>query len=455
MRNLSVYVKFMVAALMVYSVESFGDGAAACPFQRVSFQTEILADEANVVKVAEYIKAIGKDYIGKIQDSEFKSKASKYVASCERLTDSSKEASVSITLTDEAFSKQKRDKSMALAKASRDCLDSITYTLGQERGVVQENAKCSMMPDVIDKEIASLERVSAINDRSIELLKKEVDPEKPIKNFTPEQLAEIEAKHDFSSVASESTHYGLMELGVSFMPEYDADGNNKGFKETNFFGILRLNNRFQEISFDGVGNLALYQELDVAFYSAPVACTDKKVTDAESSAAADADAKKSCVGNTPIENIKFKDISNTVNASIVGSALYKNPEIFGSWEVGVFGRKGILNREKKGGDGDSVAQFYNWGIEVRLNDPWAIEAGSKYHNGIPRYIFNWGKGTNEDFAGTGKKAKRKLASFNYRIFENQPVFLGLIVDDGKGPDTIALNLSYGLKASSVFGLFAN
>ncbi len=91
---------------------------------------------------------------------------------------------------------------------------------------------------------------------------------------------------------------------------------------------------------------------------------------------------------------------------------------------------------------------YNEELDFKLVD-------KPYKNGLPKFILSVGTGKNEDFAGTAKKTERQLASFNYRLFDNQPVFLGLIVDGGKGPDTIALNLSYGLKASSIFGLFSD
>lgn len=453
MSYLKSCVWFMVLVPVFYSTGSFGDGEGICPLQRDTFQTETLADDANVFRVAEYLKKEYASYVNKLKANSSEETYSADMKFCEKLTGALAEATVSISSTDEEIAKRKREVSMSLANVSRGCLAVIKASLGEES---VRNGQCPKMTDVINKETASLEKISAINDRAIELLKKEVDPEKPIKNFTPEQLAAIEAKGDFSSVASESTHYGVMELGVSFMPEYDTDGNNKGFKEANLFGILRLSNRFKEKD-NSVSHWVHYQELDVAFYSAPVACTDKEGTSGETgdSTEGNSDPQKNCVGNPSIENIKFRDISNTVNASVVWSALYKDPDMLGSWEAGLFGRTGILNREKKGTDGDSVAKFYSCGVELRLNDSWATEAGSKYHNGLPRFILNWGTGKNEDFAGTGKTTRRELASFNYRIFENQPVFLGLIVDGGNGPDTIALNLSYGLKSSSVFGLFAN
>lgn len=431
----------------LFAVNCFGQ-AIACPSTRVNIEPSEFDSDASVLQVAKILKSASEDYLGKVKAD---TNISTFVASCKILEREIDNSSVTIDMSEDEFLKQKNKRNIGITDASESCLHGMLYALDYEKKELPKDANCSDLIAAIDKDIANISELKAINDKSVGLINKGVDPDKPIKNFTPEQLQAIAERGDFSSIASEKPYYSILELGISFMPEYDEDGDNNGFKESNFFGVLRLNNRMQEMPkfLDG---WVSYQGLEVAFYSAPVACTDKNTSEDEETAE---DADSDC-GNPElsVDNIKFKDISNTVNASVYASLLYNRPAM-GNWEAGFSARSGVLNREKKGADGDSVARFHNYGIEMRLNDFGAGKPGSQYLNGAPKFIFNYSEGSNEDFAGTGIKTNRKLASFNYRLFDNQPVFVGLIVDGGKGPDTIALNLSYGIKASSLFGLFTD
>ncbi len=428
-------------------------GQATCPSIRTSIEPEKFDSTASIFQSARDLKSASEDYLGKVKPDTLRKTISTFVASCEILGREIDNDSVSMDMSPESIIKQKNKKDSDIVSASASCLHGILYALDHEKKEVQKDASCSALIAVIDKDLDNINNLKLINDKSVVLVNKGVDPDKPIKNFTPEQLKAIEQRGDLTSIASEKPYYSILELGLSLMPEYDEDGDNKGFKESNFFGVLRLSNRMKFYNSD---NWASYQGLEIAFYSAPVACTDKNTT-TEGATTEGEEAVDSNCGDPglSIENIKFKDISNTVNASIYASLLYTNESIMGNWEVGPSVRSGVLNREKKGADGDSVARFQNYGLEMRLNDFGAGKTGSQYLNGVPKFVFNYSEGSNEDFAGTGIKTDRKLASFSYRLFDNQPVFVGLIVDGGKGPDTIALNLSYGIKASSLFGLFTD
>lgn len=431
--------------LFIIAASCFG-ADEPCSLTRDNISPDEFDTDLSVVQVATHIKSASEDYLTKVGSKPFKDDVGKFISACDILSFEVSNMSASFAFSNEDFINQKNKKNKAITDASQSCLHGILYALNHEKKIVEADKKCSAGIAVIENDIASINKLKSINDKSIELVKKEVDPDEPIKNFTSEQLKVIEDNEDFSSIASEKPYYSMLEVGVSLMPEYDKDGNNKGFKESNFFGVLRLNNRMKDVfSFD---NWVSYQGLEVAFYSAPIACVEDSTSD-DSSAG---DCKKP---NQSVSDLKFRDISNTVNASVYLSVLYADPSTFGDWEFGPIVRSGVLNREKKGDDGDSVARFYNYGIELRLNDFSSLESGSKYQNGLPKFILNLAMGSNEDFAGTGIKTERQLASFNYRLFDNQPVFIGLIVDGGKGPDTIALNLSYGLKASNLFGLFTD
>lgn len=448
MNHIKLGLSSAVILQLLFSVNCLGE-EKKCPPIRANIETGKPDSDASVLQVAKKLNGASKDYPDKV-DVNLKENIKKFVASCEILAREIDNNSVTIDLSKDDVLKKMSKRNMDLTSASESCLHGMLYALEYEKNELPKEANCSELINVINEDVVRINELKSINDKSIALIKKDIDPDKPIKNFTPEQLKALQERDDFSSIASEKPYYSILELGVSFMPEYDENGDNKGFKEANFFGVLRLNNRMEMYKFN---NWVSYQGLEVAFYSAPVACTDKTTSESEETTE---DAESDC-GNPDlsVDNIKFRDISNTVNASVYVSLLYTNESVLGNWEFGPSARSGVLNREKKGADGDSVARFHNYGVEMRLNDFGAGKAGSQYLNGVPKFIFNYSEGSNEDFAGTGIKTKRKLASFNYRLFDNQPVFVGLIVDGGRGPDTIALNLSYGIKASSLFGLFTD
>ncbi len=437
-------LQFIIATACLGADES-------CPLIREKISPNEFDKNSSVMQVAKYIKSASEDYLVKVENKPFKDDINKFISACDILGVEIKNVSISLDSSNEDFIKQKNNKNKDITAASQSCLHGFLYALNHEKKEAEKDKNCASVVGVIENDVANINNLKTINDTNIELVKKEVDPDAPIKNFTSAQLKAIEEKEDFSSIASEKPYYGLLEVGVSLMPEYDEAGNNKGFKESNFFGVLRLNNRVEEGFIHD--NVVFYQGLEVAFYSAPIACVkDPSSGDPASDDPSSGDCTKP---NLNVSDLKFRDISNTVNASVYLSFLYTDPPKIGGWEIGPVLRGGVLNREKKGADGDSVAKFYNFGLEMRLNDFATFESDSKYHNGLPKFILNLSMGRNEDFAGTGIKTDRQLASFNYRLFDNQPVFVGLIVDGGKGPDTIALNLSYGLKASSLFGLFTN
>lgn len=466
-----VIFPFMVVSSSLFATSSVASSAASsssasCLLAREKISFDEADAKSTVVKEAERVKEASLNYAKKIEklSSEHKEKLTKLASTCDVLTNELGNSKVDFVPSEAEYVKQKIEKYKALTSASQYCLHGLKYALEYEGKAVENKPECkSFLNDAIKQDLANVVDLMVINDKNVKAVNEETDPDTPIKNFTSEQLKAFMEKDDFAAVASTKTYYSLMELGLSFMPEYDSEGNNKGFKESNFFGVLRLSNRAEDL-FGGDTNWVYYQGLEVAFYSAPIACVDESASGVNSSSGTTSSAgANSSAGEKPstvdctkkvdsINGLKFADISNTVNASIFLSALYNNPEKWGRWELGPYFRYGVLNREKKGSDGDSVAKYYHGGIELRLND---FLTDSSYRNGLPKFIFNYAEGSTDDYAGTGLKIDRKLASFNYRLFDNQPVFIGLIVDGGKGPDTIALNLSYGLKASSIFGLFAD
>jgi|GEM_PF-3980480 len=395
---------------------------------------------------------------------------------------------ISMALPKGEFEKRVIDRKLALSKLAGLCLGGLEFALTEEKRsianlpVTKDVNKAGVSPpfnemelasdcesDIkqIDADTAQVVVLSKLNNEAQLKLVRDIDPDAPIGNFTNEQLKVISSEGEgLSDVASASPYFAYLEVGVSLMPKYNEQGENEGFSESNLFAVLKLDNRWDlagtwlskeswwylsEIT----GESAFYQGIDVSFYSAPTgscppAESEAAPDPADNQPATKPKPKESCPGGKPIDGLKFSDVSNTVNASLYLHLLWN---ISGDFEIGPSVRYGILNRDKKGKDGDSVASYRNYGLEARIVD-FTHSKDVAYKNGIPKFSFNYAEGYNEDFAGSGVETKRKTARFNYRIFDNQPVFMGLLVDGGEGPDTIAVTLSYGLKASSIFGFFS-
>ena len=97
--------------------------------------------------------------------------------------------------------------------------------------------------------------------------------------------------------------------------------------------------------------------------------------------------------------------------------------ISGDFEIGPSVRYGILNRDKKGKDGDSVASYCNYGLEARIVD-FTHSKDVAYKNGIPKFPFNYAEGYNEDFAGSGVETKRKLRDLTIEFLTINPNLWG-------------------------------
>lgn len=364
---------------------------------------------------------------------------------------------------------EKNKKLSDLNTFSDTCAQELSNLLKQEKDALT-NHQCKEINIIndtnksIENDIAQVESAREQIEIDKKLLSQSLDPNEPIKNFSKEQLQLLIAEDKLASIATEKPYYGVMELGATLMPKYDKDGNNQGFQDANYYAALKLNNRWalknSNINYTFFRNLVTYQEMDILFYSAPIACNSETEAPPEqnldnASVSSSDNTQDSC--NTPadISTLKFNDVSHTVNASVSLSFLYADKDFFGDWELGFNARSGLLNREKLSPELDSVSTYSSGGVEFRLNDFLDRNIdGKKYRNGLPRFIFNYSIMENHDFAGTNTTASRKVSQLSYRIYEDQPVYFGLVADVGRGPDSIALTLTYGIKPNNFFGLFS-
>ena len=129
------------------------------------------------------------------------------------------------------------------------------------------------------------------------------------------------------------------------------------------------------------------------------------------------------------------------------------------WDYAEFGigvKYGFLSREKLRDDGDSVNDYAGVGIRYSFYDfkqRWDSQTEGTYRNGIPRFFIEHFLTRMEDFAGLGIRQNRNITMAAYRVVERKPAYLGIVVNGGKGPDSIAVTLSYGMSPESLLSMF--
>jgi hypothetical protein len=245
-------------------------------------------------------------------------------------------------------------------------------------------------------------------------------------------------------------------IGVSFMPEYNDEGDNEGFQEANLFARLNLDSR----QIFGVSRVlprgeepkkedrysSYHMGVNLDFYSANIVNCEKLTGEEQAN----------CKQDKPdVKNLNFNDVANTVDANIYGWVQYK-PRPWDFAEVGIGFKYGFLSREKLRTDGDSVNDYAGLGIRYSFydfKDEWGDQAEGTYRNGVPRFFIEHFFTRVEDFAGLGIRQNRNITMAAFRIIQRKPAYFGIIVNGGKGPDSIAVTLSYGLSPESMLSMF--
>jgi hypothetical protein len=339
---------------------------------------------------------------------------------------------------DSYYSKSSSDKKKLLknAKIYDNCYEKILKIYQ----VVEKNVKAEKEKENIKVLITQLEELDQRNKSIIDALN-----EKSYINKFKDELYD-------NNIATENIWYAAFHLGLKLMPEYDDEGNNEGFQESNFFGRLTIDTRFDfddvkrnnatqhddyEIDFLRKGHAGI----NIDFLSANIVNCDKLEGDQETE----------CNDNKlEVEEVNFNDISNTVNTSVY---IWDHFLSFngGSAEFAFGGRYGMQSRAKKKENDDSINKYYTYGLRFVYND-FIHKKGRNYKNGMPRFFLEVSKAEFEDFAGLNQKAKRTIITGAYRITDNSPIYIGMYINGGKGPDEIALTFTYGVSADRLFGL---
>lgn len=252
---------------------------------------------------------------------------------------------------------------------------------------------------------------------------------------------------------SKQNFYHSFLLGVNLMPEYNDDGVNEGFRETNFFGKFQIDNRedfFYPVNWKGMKLLQTWNAGAIVEFLSENIVDCSKIDDEEE--------KTDCEENSKSSNdINFNDITRTINASAYLSLnLWKGES--GVSELSGYWRGGMRSREKLKENGDSINRFEYAGLQYVAydldNDPETM-TGPGDTNGVPFFRILLAVGKYEDYAGLGKREGRKIVESSFLISKKRPLYLGLNINGGEGPDEIALSLSYGFdtgKLGAFFGL---
>ena len=272
-------------------------------------------------------------------------------------------------------------------------------------------------------------------------------------------------KENWGPLYSKNPYFATFHIGSTLTSEYDDDGNNDGFTESNIFGRFNLDNRLN-LGPEGDPTSYLHTGVNVDFFSGHVAdCTkiDPKDSGDESNSEPSDDqqvqqqSQEACdEKDLDLSDVDFNDISNTVHASLYAWWQWK-PEfdLLGNaqWEWGPGIRATIQSRDKLGENGDSINEIYSLGWRVMYHDFQAESSSdAKFANGLPIFFLETSYADYENFAGV-EDANRWLISGAYRVFPQSPVYIGMVVNAGEGPDEIALTLSYGIDVSKVQNLF--
>ncbi len=294
---------------------------------------------------------------------------------------------------------------------------------------------------------------------------------------TPQQKKELEEdaeKSGLGLINSTSPWMATLHLGYSLMPEYDDNGDNQGFTEGNVFGRFAVDGRKEmpPKAFFGAGGFidyyALHTGASMDLFSAHVVDCQKldqtkqdpmqdpmQNQDSEEEAGDDEamdangmemDGNDDNCGKEP-GDLDFNDIAQSMNASAyvwlhAHSSDWFNP----GTEVGVGFRASAQTREKLGDNNDSIDKIYSVGARLVYNEYMTVlkEGKRLYQNGMPKFILEVNFADYDEYAGIDDYDKvRRVVHMAYRVTDKSPTYLGAYINDGEGPDEIAVTISYG------------
>lgn len=263
------------------------------------------------------------------------------------------------------------------------------------------------------------------------------------------------------NISTDKIWFSQVFLGERFSSSYDENGKNLGFKAKNFYGEFILDTRWEfgdVVSQDGKFlfkdffrkngfgyGWALIPGVDVKFYSADMVNCDL-ITDE--------DLKQKCIdgNNKEVTQLKFNDISQAVDASLhlwVPFYIVKNKSV----DLALGTKLGTVSRENLDSHGSSLNSYKTIAIKFEYNDFFEADGDDKkIKNGMTRFSLEYAISRMGDYANLGEKT-RHILDGRFRIIEDKPIYLGLEVNKGDGPDSVSLVLSYGFKMENLLPRF--
>jgi hypothetical protein len=264
------------------------------------------------------------------------------------------------------------------------------------------------------------------------------------------------------NITTDKIWFSQIFLGEKFSSKYDENGKNKGFQPNNFYGSFTLDTRWEFPNISGVAltpfqfkswfernglghGWALIPGVNVKFYSADIVNCDLLASDEEK-----LKCKEGVNKNSTVTELKFNDISDVVDASMhLWAPFYLNSDK--SVDVALGLRTGTFSRKNLDSKGSSLNSYNAAAIRFDYND--FFQAGNEnIKNGMPRFSLEYAYTKMGDYANIGKST-RHIITGNFRIIEDKPIYLGLEVNKGNGPDSVSLTLSYGLKIENLLPRF--
>lgn len=264
-------------------------------------------------------------------------------------------------------------------------------------------------------------------------------------------VAKAEENKNLRSILSDTRYMASFFVGVNLMPEYNEQGQNEGFQETNFFGKLDIDLRGNAFKIAGAKFAPFHIGVSLEFRSENV--FDCELANQQLDPMEEA---RDCAKDiSDLSSIRFNDISNTVNTSAYGLLNIWQSKNQGA-EIGINTRIGMQSRNKLKENGDSINQYHHVGIRWTGSDPFWNEVpginSKKGANALPKFYIETNYAEYEEFAGLGK-SYRNVTRSAYRPYKDKPLYIGIDINGGEGPDDIAVFLSYGLSAKSIFNIF--
>ncbi|MEM1143487.1 MAG: hypothetical protein AAGI88_12965 [Pseudomonadota bacterium] len=426
---------------------------------------EIAGINAQITRIAEFyhakyceeMKLIGARKLEAVQlatayQSTLPEVSKQYTREVERLDEQSREIVDQMNNTPwimEAQAKCSDEIRSDSIASSSPCFETLLGALKEERAFVEGKA-LDITP--LDAEIITMEE-----SRSTESQAANTDSKYTVDGTT------------FGKLYTSNSYLPTFHIGATFMPEYNEDGENQGFSESNVFGGFSFDNRY--LFNLGSHPVASHAGIVVNFHSEHyVNCEDATAPTSNEGTSEEVHVSACNADQPSLGDLEFNDISNTVNATayywLHSDFLFSKQtgekrsggtlNDAGPIETGFGFRATLQSRDDLADGGDSINDIYSAGFRVVVYD-FKNKLNGAARNGLPVFYSEFMYAHYENYAEIENYDEpRYVFRSAYRVLRDQPIFIGLGINGGRGPDEFAVTLSYGVQAQSLFsGILGN